>query len=57
MKITKKDMLQKKLGGGVILCFIHEIDYANYLFENPFVYLMVEKKVNLKLMLRIMQKL
>ncbi len=25
----------KKLGGGVILCFIHEIDYANYLFQNP----------------------
>ena len=25
----------KKLGGGVILCFIHEIDYANYLFERP----------------------
>ena len=23
------------LGGGVILCFIHEIDYANYLFNNP----------------------
>lgn len=25
----------KKLGGGVILCFIHEIDYANYLFDKP----------------------
>ena len=23
---------RKELGGGVILCFIHEIDYANYLF-------------------------
>ena len=23
------------LGGGVILCFIHEIDYANYLFNKP----------------------
>ena len=23
------------LGGGVILCFIHEIDYANYLFKKP----------------------
>lgn len=25
----------KKLGGGVILCFSHEIDYAQYLFGNP----------------------
>ena len=26
---------RKKLGGGVILCFSHEIDYAQYLFGNP----------------------
>ena len=25
----------KKLGGGVLLCFAHEIDYAEYLFEKP----------------------
>tara|TARA_B100001989_G_C24546151_1_gene470922 strand:- start:1702 stop:2739 length:1038 start_codon:yes stop_codon:yes gene_type:complete len=25
----------KKLGGGVILCFIHEIDYSNFLFGLP----------------------
>lgn len=25
----------KKLGGGVILCFSHEIDYAEYLFDKP----------------------
>tara|TARA_B100000989_G_scaffold298957_1_gene291375 strand:- start:1535 stop:2575 length:1041 start_codon:yes stop_codon:yes gene_type:complete len=25
----------KKLGGGVILCFIHEIDYANFFFGKP----------------------
>jgi predicted dehydrogenase len=24
---------KKKLGGGVLLCFIHEIDYANFLFK------------------------
>lgn len=24
---------KKKLGGGVLLCFIHEIDYANFLFN------------------------
>ena len=33
MKIIKLVMLvRKKLGGGVILCFSHEIDYAQYLF-------------------------
>ncbi|WP_440677352.1 Gfo/Idh/MocA family protein [Candidatus Pelagibacter sp. HIMB1587] len=26
---------KKKLGGGVLLCFIHEIDYANFLFNIP----------------------
>ena len=26
---------KKSLGGGVILCFTHEIDYANYLFGKP----------------------
>jgi len=26
---------KKKLGGGVLLCFIHEIDYANFLFDVP----------------------
>ena len=26
---------KKKLGGGVLLCFIHEIDYANFLFNFP----------------------
>jgi predicted dehydrogenase len=26
---------RKKLGGGVLLCFIHEIDYANFLFNKP----------------------
>ena len=26
---------KKKLGGGVLLCFIHEIDYANFLFDIP----------------------
>ncbi len=26
---------RKKLGGGVILCFSHEVDYAQYLFGNP----------------------
>ena len=26
---------RKKLGGGVLLCFIHEIDYANFLFNVP----------------------
>lgn len=26
---------KKKLGGGVLLCFIHEIDYANFLFNVP----------------------
>ena len=36
MKIIEKDMQQKKkLGGGVLLCFIHEIDYANFLFNIP----------------------
>ncbi len=25
----------KNLGGGVLLCFSHEIDYASYLFGNP----------------------
>lgn len=32
---TKGYAANKKLGGGVILCFIHEIDYANYLFDIP----------------------
>ena len=27
---------QKRLGGGVILCFSHELDYAQYLFGNPY---------------------
>ena len=26
---------KKRLGGGVLLCFIHEIDYANFLFNKP----------------------
>ena len=26
---------KKKLGGGVLLCFIHEIDYVNFLFNIP----------------------
>lgn len=26
----------KKLGGGVILCFSHELDYAQYLFGDPY---------------------
>jgi predicted dehydrogenase len=26
---------KKKLGGGVLLCFIHEIDYVNFLFNLP----------------------
>lgn len=26
---------RKKLGGGVLLCFIHEIDYSNFLFSKP----------------------
>ena len=26
---------KKKLGGGVLLCFIHEIDYAIFLFQKP----------------------
>ena len=39
---------QKKLGGGVLLCFIHEIDYANYLFEKPLkVFGKSDKKSNL----------
>ena len=38
------------LGGGVILCFIHEIDYANYLFNIPkSVSCMGGKKSNLKI--------
>ncbi len=27
---------QKRLGGGVILCFSHELDYAQYLFGKPY---------------------
>ena len=35
---------KKKLGGGVLLCFIHEIDYSNFLFNNPISVRCISKK-------------
>ena len=40
----------KNLGGGVLLCFIHEIDYAIYLFGTPnSLKCMLDKKSDLKI--------
>ena len=41
---------KKKLGGGVLLCFIHEIDYSNFLFNIPkSIRCISGKKSNLKI--------
>ena len=48
--IGKGYAANKSLGGGVILCFTHEIDYANYLFGKPLdVFCYGGKKSSLKL--------